>query len=71
MQEERARNTATALRAEIAGLSRALEADVGGAQETEAARDELLLQKDLLLRERDMQVRPDCVSTAQGCLHEL
>ena len=57
MQEAAARGEAAALRAEVADLGRLVEAGAGLGAGEEAARDELLRQRDTLLAERDMQAR--------------
>ncbi len=56
-QEAAARGEAAALRAEVADLSRLVEAGTGLSAGEETARDELLRQRDALLAERDAQAR--------------
>ena len=65
MQEAAARGEAAALRAEVADLSRLVEAGAGLGAGEEAARDELLRQRDALLAERDAQARQFMGLTAQ------
>ena len=56
-QEAAARGEAAALRAEVADLSRLVEAGTGLSAGEETARDELLRQRDALLAEHDAQAR--------------
>ncbi len=57
-QEAAARTEAAALRSEVTDLSRLVEAGAGLGAGEEAARDELLRQRDALLGERDAQAPP-------------